>query len=413
MNITQCQCCGGTDLEPVFSAGFIPMVNSMETVGAPLSPWIKEPARLLRCSSCTLVQLEWVEEPDTVFPRDYSYRSGTTKLLRDNFSDLAHEVVEVIGHTPGPKDLVLDIASNDGTLLKQFRGLYGCKIQGVEPTDAYKDALKDGIPTINEFWSEHTPGKIIAWCGQAKIVTACNVFAHVPDPYGFLKAVDKVLTPDGVFVVECHYLPEMLRTVQYDTVYHEHLRHYSLVSLNALLEQGGFKITHARKIPTHGGSIRVYASRKDDPRPPTISVVELLGHEGFEEPSSPTAWETFRQRVTEHKLALWRMLDTVIRYDGRVYGVGCPSRAVTLINYCGLDESVLPCVCEVPGSPKIDHYVPGTLIPVVDEKKLFEDQPDFALLLSWHLADELAPKLRTKGFKGRFICPLPEPRILG
>jgi hypothetical protein len=172
----------------------------------------------------------------------------------------------------------------------------------------------------------------------------------------------------------------------------------------------GLEVIHARRIPTHGGSIRVYAARKGT-RPVQPSVQQVLNEERGAGALSARLAE-FKHRVAMSKLHLHALLSGLLAKGARVYGVGAPSRASTLINYVGLDRELLDCVVEIAGSYKVGKYMPGTLVPVIDEGRLFEDQPEFALLLSWHIADELIPKLKERGFKGQYIVPLPEPRIV-
>jgi uncharacterized protein YbaR (Trm112 family) len=223
-----------------------------------------------------------------------------------------------------------------------------------------------------------------------------------------IDAVLSLLADDGLFITESHYLLSLVETLQYDTIYHEHLRHYSLTSLRHLLAMHDLEVVHARRIPTHGGSIRVYAARRGR-YPVRDSVAPVLEREARE--LTEDALAGFRRRVVQAKLELLALLRT-LRADGaRIYGIGAPSRASTLINYVGLDDGILDCVLEIPGSYKIGKYVPGTLIPVFAEARLYTDQPEYALLLSWHIADELMPKLRANGFKGRFVLPLPVPRV--
>jgi hypothetical protein len=218
-----------------------------------------------------------------------------------------------------------------------------------------------------------------------------------------------MLDEDGIFISESHYLVPLIETLQYDTIYHEHLRYYALQSLTYLLEMHGLEIIHAKRIPTHGGSIRVYAARQRQ-RPVQPSVAEILAME-----ERALTWERlmeFRRRVSQSKLDVMAMLKDIRGRGEKVYGVGAPSRASTLVNYVGLDDSIIDCVLEIKGSYKIGKMMPGTLIPVIEESKLFTDQPEYALLFSWHIADELIPKLKEKGFRGRFIVPLPTPRIV-
>jgi hypothetical protein len=252
--------------------------------------------------------------------------------------------------------------------------------------------------------------RIKAKHGKARIITATNVFAHIENVNEIVKLILSLLKDDGVFISESHYLLPLVKTLQYDTIYHEHLRYYSLHSLRYLLESHGLEIIHAKEIPTHGGSIRVYASRKGRYKADE-SVAPLLDREksNILQMQSLLA---FKKRVVLSKLQLHSLLLDIKARGERVYGIGAPSRASTLINYVGIDDGLLDCVLEIKGSHKVGKYMPGTLIPVLDEQRLFDDQPEYAMLLSWHIADELAPKLRQKGFRGKFIVPLPEPRII-
>src|SRR3989344_4691595 len=172
----------------------------------------------------------------------------------------------------------------------------------------------------------------------------------------------------------------------------------------------GLIVFHAKKIPSHGGSIRVYAARKGI-WPIQKSVKEMLAMEKTTV-TSVKSFANFKQRVILSKLALYSLLYKIKKSRKKIYGIGAPSRASTLINYVGIDDGILDCVLEIAGSQKIGKYVPGTVIPVLEESRLYHDQPDYALLLSWHIADELAPKLRARGFRGKFIVPLPKPRII-
>ncbi|MDA1280906.1 MAG: methyltransferase, partial [Chloroflexi bacterium] len=202
----------------------------------------------------------------------------------------------------------------------------------------------------------------------------------------------------------------LVATLQYDTIYHEHLRYYSLHSLQNLLARHGLEVFHAKDIPSHGGSIRVYAARKGKFEIQS-SVAETLTAER-KTILEKDALTTFRDRVIRSKLELLSLIKDLKAENARIYAVGAPSRGSTLINYTGLDDGIIDYVVEIKGSQKIGMYLPGTLIPVVEEALLFENQPEYALLLSWHIADELIPKLREKGYRGRFIVPLPTPTIV-
>jgi hypothetical protein len=404
--VERCQVSGSTDLRPILFLGFLPPVNTMNPIGTRPDEQPAYPAQLLYCPESKLVQLGLIVDPAIIFPPHYAYTSGTTRILRENFAELYREVTQLFPIEP--RDLVVDIGSNDGTLLGNFHRA-GYRVCGVEPTNACRIAEAAGIPCLNEFFGRESAIEVRRLHGQARIVTAANVFAHIENIHGVVDSILDLLADDGLFISESHYLVALLETLQYDTVYHEHLRYYSLSSLKYLMKLHGLEIVHAKRIPTHGGSIRVYAARKDT-RPVSEAVHRLLQIE--ESLLTEERFAAFRSRVSSSKLDLMGMLQAIRREGNRVYGVGAPSRASTLVNYVGLDDSIVDCVLEIAGSYKIGKYMPGTLIPVLEEKKLFEDQPEYALLLSWHIGDELAAKLRELGFKGKFICPLPTPRIL-
>jgi SAM-dependent methyltransferase len=404
--VEKCQICKNDKLEPILFLGYLPPVNQMHKVGEKPHEQPSYPAQLLYCEKCHLVQLGLIVNSKILFPVEYPYTSSTTKILRENFAELYKETKTIIELSK--EDLIVDIGSNDGNLLSNFKDDH--KVLGITPEDIGKIAIERGIPTILDYFKKDVVEKIKKEHGKAKIITATNVFAHINNVNEIVELILDLLTEDGVFVSESHYLLPLIETLQYDTVYHEHLRYYSLHSLKFLFEKHGLEIIHAKEIPTHGGSVRVYAARKGK-YSVRDTVVMLLEKEKNIVTDQKNLLK-FKERVVISKLKLNSLMKDIKREGKVIYGIGAPSRASTLINYVGIDEGVMDYVMEIKGSHKVGKYVPGTLIPVVEESKLFEDQPEYALLLSWHIADELAPKLREKGFKGQFIVPLPEPRIL-
>ena len=368
-------------------------------------PWF--PTNLLHCSKCELVQLGLAVDPAIIFPPEYPYTSGTTKLLRDNFVDLYREAAAMLGL--GAKDLVVDVGSNDGTLLSNFRN-GGCRVLGIEPTDVGDIAISRAIPTIKRYFGAEVAREVKEKYGAARIVTATNCFAHIEDVHAIVDGIVEMLAPDGAFISESHYLIGLLDTLQYDTIYHEHLRYYSVTSLKHLLELHDLEIFHARPIPSHGGSIRVYAARHG-----VHTVQESVGRMLAGEPRGEAISKrltAFRRDVVLSKLRLMSMLRELKETGARIVGISAPSRASTIVNYVGLDEGIIDYVCEIAGSLKIGKFMPGTQIPVVEESKLFADQPECAVIFSWHIADELTPKLRAKGYRGKLVTPLPLPRYL-
>jgi SAM-dependent methyltransferase len=402
-----CQVCGHEPLDNVLSLGYMPPVNQMVPIGETprQQPWF--PTNLLHCRNCDLVQLGLVVDPVIIFPPEYPYTSGTTKLLRDNFADLQRESATML--RLGKDDLVIDVGSNDGTLLLNFRNA-GHHVLGIEPTDVGYIANERGIPTIKRYFSPEVACEVKREYGPASLVTAANCFAHIEDVHAIVDGIVEMLKPGGVFISESHYVIGLLDTLQYDTVYHEHLRYYSIASLKHLLEMHDLEVFRARPIPSHGGSIRVYAARRG-----TYSVQENVRHMISAEPHGEAMVKrlvSFRRDVVLSKLRLLSMLSNLKENGAHIAGISAPSRASTLVNYVGLDEGIIDYVCEIPGSLKIGKCMPGTRIPVVDEAQLFADQPDCAVIFSWHIADQLAPKLKAEGFRGQLITPLPVPRLL-
>ena len=405
--IEVCQVCGHAPLEPILFLGYQPPVNQMRSIGEVPREQPSYPAQLLLCPNCQLAQLGLAVDPAIIFPPEYPYTSGTTRILRENFADLQREADGLLGLSAS--HLVIDIGSNDGTLLSNFQAA-GQRVLGIEPTDVGAIAVERGIETLKAYFRPEVAAEVRAKHGPARIVTAANVFAHIEDVHAVVEGIVTLLGEDGVFISESHYLIGLMKTLQYDTIYHEHLRYYSLHSLRHLLEMHGLEIFFAREIPTHGGSIRVYAAPKGA-HPVHDSLAPLLAAE----PTGAALRERlaeFRQGVVRSKLALYALLHQVKAEGCRIQAISAPSRASTLINYVGLDDGILDCVVEVKGSLKIGKYLPGTVVPVVEETRLFQEQPEYALILSWHIAEELAPKLRELGYRGKFIVPLPEPRIL-
>jgi hypothetical protein len=376
--LSHCGACGSADLELVLSLGSSPPTCVMVPVGTRQATEDHHPLELLRCHDCTLVQLSVVIDPEIVFPPAYPYSSGNSRMLHENFEDLARQASGWMGGLVAD-DLVVDIGANDGTLLSKF----DCRTVGVEPTGQVE---KINGPVYQTFFDRLTAEQIRLVHGPAKVITACNVLAHVEDIGEVMRCIDLLLADDGILIAENHDLQSVVDG-QWDTVYHEHLRFYDPFSFNALLEAHGFGCREWQRIPTHGGSFRMLAQRGAGVAPlPRDYDFDLLG-----------------TIVADARSNLRAELDHL----PSVWGIGATARATTIINYCGLDVEDIACVCEVSGSDKIGHCIPGTRIPVVDEARLFEEQPRHVVLFSWHLADKIVPKLREQGYEGEIILPLP------
>jgi len=404
--LNACQGCGATALERVLDLGHHPPCDSLVTPEGLHEPEVAFPLVLCRCTACGLAQIDYAVEPQVVFFPEYPYRTAMTALLGEHFRSLTDDVTNRL--ELGSEDLAVDIGSNDGTLLKGFQA-NGVKVLGVEPTGIADIANAEGVPTICAFFDDAVVSRIVAEHGRAAVVTGTNMFAHINNLFPALRAIGTLLEDDGVFVSESHYLLNLVQELQYDTIYHEHLRFYSLRPLTAIFARAGFSVFDAERVPTHGGSIRVWADR--GAREQSARVAELLAAEEEHGLYDGSAYELFRDRVVASKLRLLELLLDA-RKLGRIVGIAAPGRASTILNYCGIGHDLLESIVELPGSLKIGKYTPGTHVPIVEESALFADQPPTALVLAWHIGDAIMPKLREKGFRGNFIIPLPEPRFV-
>lgn len=405
--VERCQVCDSPELRAELFLAYLPPVNHMRPIGTRAQAEPGYPAELLACGACGLVQLGLIVDPSILFPPEYPYTSGTTKILRENFAELYAECRKLF--PLDARSLAVDIGSNDGTLLSNFKS-GGHRVLGIEPTLMANLANERGIPSMMAFFGSDAARRARAEHGAAAVVTATNVFAHIEDVHAIVESVLHLLDDKGVFITESHYLAELVKTLQYDTVYHEHLRYYSLSSLSKLLSMHGLEVVHAKRIPTHGGSIRVYAARKGAHS--KKDAVDAILKEERDSGIARGDLKDFKERAVRSKLGLYAILADIRKKGGRVHGIGAPSRASTLVHYTGLDDGMLDAVLEIKGSYKIGKYMPGTRIPVLEESELYAKQPEYALLFSWHIAGELISKIREKGFRGKFIVPLPEPRVV-
>ena len=402
--IDKCQISGAKDLKTILSLGYLPPVNKLKKIDSLLCEDTFFPAELVFSKKSKLVQLKTIVKKEILFPKEYPYTSSTTKILRENFKELYKDCKKIVNISSN--DLIIDIGSNDGNLLNNFKDNH--RVLGITPENIGKIAIRKGINTLQKYFDKATSDLVLKKFGKAKIITATNVFAHIENVNLLMKNLLKILKNDGIFICESHYLVSLINSIQYDAIYHEHLRYYSLTSLKYLFNKYGMEIIDAKKINTHGGSIRVYAARKKRFEI-NKSVIKILNFE-----KKFLNWKTFinfKKNVVQSKLNLYSILKKLKNKNKKIYGIGAPSRASTLINYVGLDENIIDCVLEIEGSYKIGSYIPGKKIPILSEKKLYNDPPDFVILFSWHIASELKFNLRKKGFKGKFIIPLPYPKI--
>ncbi|OGY64316.1 MAG: hypothetical protein A3I89_01345 [Candidatus Harrisonbacteria bacterium RIFCSPLOWO2_02_FULL_41_11] len=405
--VKKCQICSNKNLELVLPLGHQLPVSSYLTKKQLQEPEITYPLNLCRCPKCGLLQLDYILDPDIAFPFIYPYRSGLTNMLVKNFRSLADLLEKKYNLTP--KDLVIDIGSNDGTLLQGFKDK-GMRVLGIEPTDAADVANKNSIPTVQEFINKKTVAKITKKYGKAQIITATNVFAHIPNMPELINNIKNLLAKDGVFVSESQYLLAIVEKLEFDTVYHDHLRYYSLKPLQYLFNSFGCTLVDAERISAAGGSIRVFAMKGK--RPQSDRVKKLIREEEKSGIYDKKFWNQFRKQVMTAKNDLLAIILQCKKEGARLVGLTSSARSNTLLGFTGINNQFLNYIGEKKGSPKIGLFTPGTHIPVVDEQKIIKYQPEYVLVSSWHIGEELMKVMRKMGYKGKFIIPLPKPRII-
>jgi hypothetical protein len=341
--------------------------------------------------------------------KDHPYVSGTTATLSEHFRSVARELVEAFRV---PHDaLVVDIGSNDGTFLKGFSP-FSVRTLGVEPaTKIARLATDAGINTVNDFFSSRVAGEIRKKHGPARIINAAGVFFHVDDLDDFVLGVRELLDDAGVFVVQAIYLVDMIERNSFDNVYHEHVCHYSIKPLDVLFDRFGMEIFDVRRVPIHGGSIVAHVGKKGRFRR-TSEADRLKAEEQAKGLHDLNRFEEFAQKARQIRAALQSMLQDLKTLGKRVAAYGAPAKGNTLLNYCKIGPDMLEYAVEK-NPLKCGLYTPGMHIPVIDEKEAASRVPDYYLLLPWNFAEELLAKeagYRSRG--GRFILPIPEPRIV-
>ncbi len=403
-----CRACGGLLLTQFLDLGPQPLANSLPRSPEEFTTELFFPMGVYLCEDCGLVQLVDVIDPELLF-RDYIYVTGTSETIAAHNIGYARTVVELLGMRA--TDLVVEVASNDGSLLRCFQQ-HGVRTLGVEPARNIAElARAAGVETVSEFFTEAAGPVIRASHGPAKAVIGNNVLAHVDEPVGFLRGAAALIAEDGLVITEVPYLREFVDRLEYDTVYHEHLCYFSISALMRLAERAGLSILRVDHVPVHGGSVRMYAGPRAR-HPGHASAVEALA--AAERADGLTTLPRFRQFATDvsRQREALRALLTRLKAEGRtVAGYGAPAKGNTQLNYCGITTDLM--AWTVDKSPhKVGRYIPGTHQPILPATELLARQPDYTLILAWNFAEEIMrqqAEYRARG--GKFILPLPTPVV--
>lgn len=407
MNCRHC----GTNLENVFlDLAFAPPSNAYLNQTDLNKPEVYYPLRVMVCHRCWLVQTEDYAKAEVFFNSDYAYFSSTSLSWLAHAKEYAEKMILDLQLNAGSK--VVEIASNDGYLLKNFLEA-GIPCLGIEPTKSTaNEAEKLGIPVLQEFFNESLGTTIGSQEGKADLIIGNNVYAHVPDINDFTKGLKALLKDDGTITLEFPHLLSLLRFTQFDTIYHEHFSYLSLFTVSKIFLNAGLRIWKVEEISTHGGSIRVYGCHNEDQRQDDSSVQLILDIEKENGLQDLITYTGFQIKVDTIKYNLLNFLLKQKKDSKRIIAYGAAAKGNTLLNYAGVRADLLPVVYDA-ASAKQFKYMPGSHIPILPAEQIFQDSPDYVLILPWNIANEVKKQLASLENKGvKFIIAVPQLSIV-
>lgn len=407
--ITRCRACGSDHLTKYLDLGPMPLSNNLEN--SSLSAKLSErfPLQILICEDCALSQLSVVVDPEKMFS-NYVYRSSVNKPYIDHCRQMAKTLKEK--YSLDNNSFHIDIAGNDGTLLKEFKEEISLKVLNVDPaSNLAAIAEAQGIPTIADFWSEEIAEEIQIKYGKADLITATNVFAHVDDIFDFLLNIKYTLKNKGVAVIECPYIIENMKVLAYNQTYFEHLSYISLSPINKLCKLLDLQIVDAEKQDIHGGSIRITIANKYSDIIPSDSVFKLLYLEETEGWTSPKKYQNWAQEVYNNIHSVTEAILKLKKEGASIVGIAASAKGNTLLNCMGLSTDIVDVIIDET-SEKIGKFSPGTGIPIVHKRYFQKNFPDYCIILAENFAEPLMKKAREAGFKGKFIISLPNFKII-
>lgn len=407
--VTKCRMCDSDNLVMYLDLGFTPPADQFRKKEELEYPEIRYPLKVMLCSDCGLSQLSHVVNPQILYQFDYPYESSTTKTGKIHWNNFAQNVKERLDLKKGDK--VLDIGSNVGTLLESFRDI-GCDVIGVDPApNIVEIANKNGIKTICDFFGLSSVPKVLEEKGKMNVVVGTNVFAHIDDLNEVMIAVKQLLVDEGVFIFESPYFKHLVKNLEYDTIYHEHLSYLSVKPLVPFFSRFGMEVFAIEESEIHGGSIRVYVGKKGlraiDPE-----VSRILKEEDEIGLHSRELMMSFADRVTKNRTDLMHIIKDLMAQGKKIAVVSTPAKGMTLLNYCGITNRHIAFATEK-SKLKIGRYTPGGHIKIVPDSELLIHKPDYVLLLAWNFSREIMENLSEyKAGGGKFIIPIPEPKII-
>jgi SAM-dependent methyltransferase len=405
--IEGCRACGAGELETFLRLGELPLSDGFlfERDLARTEP--RYPLDVAFCPRCTLVQILHTVPPEELFDDDYPYFSSFTKTLLDHSRANVEELIA--SRALGPSSQVLELASNDGYLL-QYYVQRGIPVLGIDPAAGpAKAAEARGVRTRHAFFTLALARALRAEGMQADVVHANNVLAHVADTHGFVQGLAEILKPSGVAVIEVPYVRDLIEHVEFDTIYHEHLCYFSVTALERLFARHGLALQDARRLPIHGGSLRLFVGKEPQR---SAAVARLLAEEERDGLREAGYYRDFSRRVEVVRDELRDLLDGFRRQGLRIAAYGAAAKGTILLNYAGLDREWVDFVVDR-NVHKQGRWVPGVRLPIRAPEALLSERPDVVLLLAWNFAAEILEQQRAylEG-GGRFVIPIPRPRVV-
>lgn len=405
-----CRGCTAERLEAVLSLGATPLANALLTREQLDEPEATYPLDLVFCPACSLLQITETVPSEVLFT-DYPYFSSVSDTMLAHAEALAARMVADRGLDGGSR--VLEVASNDGYLLRNYVAR-GVPVLGIEPAANVAAVAEEeqGVPTLRAFFDADLARELAARGKRGDVIHAHNVLAHVAAPDDLLRGIERLLKPGGVAVIEVPYVRDMIENVEFDTIYHEHHCYFSATSLQALFDRAGLAYLDVERVPIHGGSLRVFAGRRDEVGAPTAEVAALLDEERALGIDQAAYYADFALRVDALRRQVRRLLVELHDQGKRIGAYGASAKGSTLLNYFGIGRDRLEFVAD--RSPvKQGRYTPGTHLEIVPPERLLEAMPDYVLLLTWNFRDEiLAQQEAYRAQGGKFIVPIPELEVV-
>ena len=406
----KCKYCNNS-LEHIFiDLGEQPLCNNNIPFSLVKTEEEKYPLQTFICDSCFLVQVGHSISPKVIYD-NYTYFSSYSAYWLNHIKKYCDNVTSRFNLTKN--SFVVEIASNDGYLLKNFLGNH-IPCLGIEPSLTVAEAAqKDGVPTLTEFFSAKISDKVKSDYGKADLIIANNVFAHVPEINDFTLGIKNLLKPNGVFTIEFPYLLELMKNSQFDTIYHEHFFYYSLYSVSKILAKQNLKIFDIEKLATHGGSLRLFVTHnKNTKYKVEKSVLELQNEEKKLGVNNLEFYKNFAKRIEEIKQIFITEINKIKKGNKKIAAYGAPGKGNTLLNYYGINKDIIDFT--VDRNPiKQNTFLPGSKIPVYAPEKIAESKPDYVVILPWNLKDEIMESLKyIKQWGGKFIIPIPQFKII-